>query len=268
MTPEVQLIVTDMDGTLLDAQHRLPPQFVETVLHLRTRGIRWAIASGRQLANLQKRFDALRVPVDLIAENGALAQCAEDSAPFFCDVTPVTAFTDVLNTSLTVSGATPVLCGATCAYVQDAYPSNFMEVSRYFEAISHWHTLAEVETLSICKVAVYHPDAAGTLYPALAPFESSTTRVILSGPNWVDVQRASIDKGNALKALLQRHGYAPEATLVFGDYLNDVGMMSCGVQAVAMGNALPEVLALTPHHALPNTQNGVMDYLSRIGLLP
>jgi hydroxymethylpyrimidine pyrophosphatase-like HAD family hydrolase len=117
-------------------------------------------------------------------------------------------------------------------------------------------------------VAIYHPDAAKVLYPALAPFESSAVRVILSGPNWVDVQAATIDKGNALAALMRRFNCAPEAVMVFGDYLNDAGMMQGGVHAVAMGNALPAIQALTPHRALPNTQNGVMAYLRQAQLIP
>ncbi len=257
-----------MDGTLLDAQHRLPVEFQSVVMALRQRGIRWVIASGRQLANLQKRFEPLNVPVDIIAENGALAQCAEEDEPFFRDLTPVPLFTDVLRVAMTLHGATAVLCGATCAWVQDNHPENFAEVSCYFENTAQWHTLDEVQSLEICKVAIYHPDAAKVLYPALAPFESSAVRVILSGPNWVDVQAATIDKGNALAALMRRFNCAPEAVMVFGDYLNDAGMMQGGVHAVAMGNALPAIQALTPHRALPNTQNGVMAYLRQAQLIP
>lgn len=261
------MIVTDMDGTLLDANHQLPPMFMETVRALKAQGIRWVIASGRQLANLKERFDALQAPVDIIAENGALAQLDGEASPFFCDLTPVSVFTEVLSASLKVAGATPVLCGATCAYVQDTYPENFAEVARYFAHTTQWHTLSEVLGHSICKVAIYHPDAADTLYPALAPFESETLRVILSGPNWVDVQSATIDKGNALQAVMKRFDCAPASVMVFGDYLNDVGMMQGGVHAVAMANALPQLLALTPHHALANTQNGVMHYLKTVGIL-
>ncbi|MBQ9694533.1 MAG: HAD family phosphatase [Kiritimatiellae bacterium] len=268
MRDTIRLIVTDMDGTLLDAAHQLPPGFPEIVMGLRQRGVRWAIASGRQLANLKKRFDALSVPVEIIAENGALALCAGEDEPFFCDLTPVTRFTDILTAALAVPGATPVLCGATCAWVHNAYPENFTEVARYFEKTEQWQTLAEVAHLDLCKIAVYHPDAAGTLHPALAPFECPDVRVILSGPNWVDVQSATIDKRHALEAVMQRFGYTPQNVMVFGDYLNDAGMLQGGVHGVAMGNALPEILALTPYHARPNTQNGVINYLQTMGLLP
>jgi Cof subfamily protein (haloacid dehalogenase superfamily) len=263
----IRLIVTDMDGTLLDAAHQLPQGFAEVVAQLRERGIHWGIASGRQLANLKQRFDEVGVAVDLIAENGALAQLAHDDVPFFCDLSPVTAFDQVLRTALAISGATPVLCGATCAWVHQAYPEHFTEIARYFCETQTWATFEDVAMLSICKVAIYHPQAATALYPKLQPCASEDVRVILSGPNWVDVQLARIDKAHALKALMKTLGVTPEQTLVFGDYFNDVGMLTCGVQGVAMGNALPEIKALTPYHALPNTQNGVMDYLHRIGVL-
>lgn len=262
------MIVTDMDGTLLDAQHCLPSEFVAAVKYLRQAGIRWVIASGRQLANLKQRFDTLNVPVDIIAENGALAQCAGETKPFFCDLTPVASFTDVLNTAFAIPGATPVLCGATCAWVHGQYPENLNEVSLYFEEIKGWHHLQEVNHLDICKVAIYHPQAADALYPALEPFQNETLRVILSGPNWVDVQASKVDKAHALHALLNRVNVPCAAVMVFGDYFNDMGMMQGGVHAVAMANALPEIRALTPHQALPNTQNGVMAYLRRLHVLP
>ena len=264
---EIRLIVTDMDGTLLDANHQLPPNFVEVVTQLRERGIHWGIASGRQLANLKQRFDEVGVAVDLIAENGSLAQLANDPTPFFCDLTPVTAFEQVLRTALAIPGATPVLCGATCTWVHQAYPEHLSEIARYFCETQMWQTIESVAALSICKVAVYHPQAATVLYPKLQPCASEAVRVILSGPNWVDVQMARIDKAHALEALMRQLGVEPQQTMVFGDYFNDVGMLTCGVHGVAMGNALPEIKALTPYHALPNTQNGVMDYLQRVGIL-
>lgn len=266
-TPRFKLVVTDMDGTLLDAEHRLPPDFVTIVKNLRQKGGRWVIASGRQLANLKARFDALGVPVDVIAENGALALCVGENEPFYKDLTPVTHFTTILERAIELPNATPVLCGATCAWVHDAYPEHFNEVGRYFEKVNYWHSFTDIAHVELCKVAIYHPKAASILYPALAPFETEQTRVILSGPNWVDVQSANVDKCQALKALMTRFDCMPEEVIVFGDYFNDVGMLTCGVHGVAMGNALPEIQALTPYHAPKNTENGVIAYLHQIHAL-
>lgn len=267
MNEFIRLIVTDMDGTLLDAHHQLPSNFEQIVQSLYQQNIRWAIASGRQLANLKARFDALAVPVDIIAENGAVAQCAGEASPFYCDLTSIEMFREILNVSITLPDTTPVLCGVDCAWVHDAHPEHLKEVSRYFCHTEAWHSLEEVARLQLCKVAIYHPNAATHLYPHLAPYATSDVRVILSGPNWVDVQRATIDKARALEALVKKYNLTLQNVMVFGDYYNDVGMLTSGAHAVAMGNALPEIQALTPHQTLPNTQNGVLHYLHACHLI-
>lgn len=263
----IRLIVTDMDGTLLDGERRLPRDFPQTVHTLAAHGIAWAIASGRQFANLRAQFDALGLRPDIIAENGALAVAGGASHPFFQDLTPAAFFDDVLNAALTIAGATPVLCGAERAWVHAAYPENFVEVGYYFSETALWGHPEEICGLDVCKVAIYHPDAAGVLWPVLSPLANAERRVILSSPHWIDVQPARINKGNALSALLSRRDLRPEQAIVFGDYLNDAEMMTLGTHAVAMGNAHPDLKALCAHVTRPNTENGVMWYLKEVGLL-
>ncbi len=264
--PPPRLIVTDMDGTLLDGQRRLPPDFPALVQRLAARGIGWAIASGRQLANLQAQFAELGVALDIIAENGALAQLSGSAEPFFEDLTAADFFAEVIATARRVPGATPVLCGATCAWVDDAYPANFEAVGHYFSRSEHL-PLDPLPPVRICKAAIYHPDAGGILWQRLAPFARADLRVIHSSPCWIDVQPARINKGRALAALLRQRGLEPAQAVVFGDYLNDAEMMTLGTHAVAMANAHPDLLALCPHRAPANTDNGVVRYLHALGLL-
>ena len=255
-----RLIVTDMDGTLLDGQRRLPPHFPALVRALAARGIGWAIASGRQLANLHAQFAALGLTPDLIAENGALARLGGEREPFFRDLTPAAFFAQVIAEARTIPGATPVLCGEDCAWVDDRCPENFEAVSHYFARTRHL-PLDPLPAVDLCKVAIYHRDAARALWPRLSPLARPELRVIHSSPCWLDVQHARINKGRALSALLARRALPPQAAIVFGDYLNDLEMMTLGTHAVAMANAHPDLLALCPHRAPANTQYGVVKYL-------
>ena len=55
----IQLIASDMDGTLLDADKKLPPQFPALLEELYRRDITLAIASGRSRTALLSLFGDL-----------------------------------------------------------------------------------------------------------------------------------------------------------------------------------------------------------------
>lgn len=267
MKTEIRLVVTDMDGTLLDSAHRLPDSFAESFCALSSRGIDWVIASGRQYANLRHRFDSLGVCPVIIAENGALAYEAHADRPCFSDLTDLAFFDGVMRTALEVPDAVPVLCGPEYASVCGRHPEYLEEVGLYFRRTELWRAPEEVHNPEVCKLAVFHPHAGEVLLPRLKVHETSECRVIHSGAHWIDIQRVGIDKGNALRALLAGRGLHPEQAVVFGDYLNDVGMMTIGTHSVAMANALPEVKAVAGHLTATNDQEGVLVYLRTLGLL-
>ncbi len=52
----VRLILTDMDGTLLDSQSRLPEGFDAMMAELKKRGVMFGAASGRQYYSLIESF--------------------------------------------------------------------------------------------------------------------------------------------------------------------------------------------------------------------
>ena len=49
----IRLIASDMDGTLLDSQRRMPPDFDEMMAKLDESEIHCAVASGRSYATLK-----------------------------------------------------------------------------------------------------------------------------------------------------------------------------------------------------------------------
>ncbi|HOA39381.1 MAG TPA: HAD hydrolase family protein, partial [Flavihumibacter sp.] len=55
----VKLIATDMDGTLLNGEKELPPDFYQVFQQIHAQGILFAAASGRQFFNLQQEFEPI-----------------------------------------------------------------------------------------------------------------------------------------------------------------------------------------------------------------
>ena len=68
----IKIIATDMDGTLLDSEKRLPKETASVVRALRARGVRFVIASGRQYATLVRDMGDLTQDLTFFAENGTV----------------------------------------------------------------------------------------------------------------------------------------------------------------------------------------------------
>ena len=64
----IQLIATDMDGTLLDNEKRLPPQLPALLEELYRRDITFAVASGRSHMMLTNLFGELAEEIIFICD--------------------------------------------------------------------------------------------------------------------------------------------------------------------------------------------------------
>lgn len=70
----IKLVVTDMDGTLLNDNHQLPENFWEIEQQLTAKGIVFAVASGRQYYNLIERFESIQHRLLVLADNGTFVK--------------------------------------------------------------------------------------------------------------------------------------------------------------------------------------------------
>ena len=69
----IKLIASDIDGTLLqNGTREISEEFFTYIKELQKRGIYFAAASGRQLANLERLFAPIKDEMAYIGENGAL----------------------------------------------------------------------------------------------------------------------------------------------------------------------------------------------------
>ncbi|WP_327319377.1 Cof-type HAD-IIB family hydrolase [Streptomyces sp. NBC_01235] len=262
---DIRLVVTDMDGTLLDDDKKVPEGLWETLARLRERGVLFSPASGRQYATLAAEFAEVADGMVFIAENGTyvVRDGAElSSDPLHPEV--VERLTRVVH-GLVAAGVDvgAVVCGKRSAYVERADEAFLAEVGRYYVR----HRVVEDVTAvddDIVKVALFDfGSAEATTAPALAPF-ARTHQVVVSGEHWVDVMNRTANKGAALRRLQRELGITPAQTMVFGDYLNDLEMLDAADWSFAMANAHPEVVRRARHLAPSNNDNGVLRTIARV----
>ncbi|MEU6810173.1 Cof-type HAD-IIB family hydrolase [Streptomyces sp. NPDC046831] len=266
---DIRLVVTDMDGTLLDDAKRIPAGLWPTLAELRRRGVLFSPASGRQYATLAEQFGDEGRGMVFIAENGTYV--VRDGVELSSDPLAPAAAAGVLGTVRDLArrgvdvGA--VVCGKRSAYVERSDEAFLAQVRKYYVR----HRVVEDATAvddEIIKVAVFDfGPAERTTAPTLQAF-AATHQVVVSGEHWVDVMNATADKGAALRRLQRELGITPAQTMVFGDYLNDLEMLDAAEWSFAMANAHPEVVRRARHLAPSNNDNGVLRTVARLLHLP
>lgn len=82
---DIKFIASDMDGTLLDENGQLNPEFFAVFEQLEQRNIRFAAASGRQYYSLRDTFEPIKDRMIFIAENGTLVMY-QDKELYCCTI--------------------------------------------------------------------------------------------------------------------------------------------------------------------------------------
>ncbi|MGW0416444.1 Cof-type HAD-IIB family hydrolase [Streptomyces collinus] len=266
---DIRLVVTDMDGTLLDDAKRMPDGLWPVLAELRRRGVLFSPASGRQYATLARQFAEVAEGMVFIAENGTYV--VRDGVELGSDPLERSVAAGVARTvrRLAADGVDvgAVVCGKRSAYVERADEAFLAEVRKYYVEHRVVEDVTAVED-EVIKVALFDfgPVERATA-PALEAF-AATHQVVVSGEHWVDVMNGTAGKGAALRGLQRELGITPAQTMVFGDYLNDLEMLDAADWSFAMSNAHPEVVRRARHLAPSNNDNGVLRTISRVVGIP
>lgn len=256
--PDIRLIATDMDGTLLDEEKVIHDEFWPLIDQLHARGVTFCPASGRQYYSLRRQFDEIADELVFIAENGAYVVNGADGNEISADCLPLSQAQELVVAARGVPHTGAVLCGKKSAYVESTEEPFLSEVRPYYARLELVDDLLAITDDEILKVAIYDSvSAERNVGAALADYRESV-QVVVSGAHWLDLMSPAANKGNGLRRVQALLGVTPAQTLVFGDFLNDAEMMDAAEYSFAMANAHPDLLARARYRAPANTANGVV----------
>ena len=76
---KVRMVVTDMDGTLLNSNHEVSPLFFDLYDKLRNKNVEVVAASGRQYHSMTDKLSPIADDMVFIAENGAIIRHRQET---------------------------------------------------------------------------------------------------------------------------------------------------------------------------------------------
>jgi HAD superfamily hydrolase (TIGR01484 family) len=177
---DIKLIVTDMDGTFLNSNYEVSPDFTEIYTELKRRNILFVPASGRQMPGITKYFEEIEHEIGFIAENGGYV--VYQGQELFADKMEHSHISEIIKAVREISGARAVLSAKKYAYYETE-DQNFVDFfTRYYTKNKKMKDLTEMVDDSAFKIAIYHPEGSEkNLYPFLKHFEKYGMEVVVSG---------------------------------------------------------------------------------------
>lgn len=259
-----KVVVSDLDGTLLNNQHQISPHTRRVLHRLTERGLRFIVATGRHHIDVQSIRDTLGLEIYLITANGAVVHDKQDQCIYNQTIPPK------LAQELVEIERHPDIC-------LHIYRGDEWLIDEPDEELLAYHKdsgftyriddLVNTDKHNINKIFFTgeHEDLV-ELENRMLTYYGDLLSIAFSTPTCLEAMQKGVNKGNAVKAVLEQNGFALSETVAFGDGMNDFEMLSMVGRGIVMGNAHSRLKQALPDHpqALTNDEDGVVEYLLSI----
>jgi Cof subfamily protein (haloacid dehalogenase superfamily) len=238
----LQLLVCDLDGTLLEGDGSISERTRSAVAAVRRAGIHVAVATGRVPIGIAEVVRALDLEGPQITMHGALVTSPTDGETVFSVTLGPEQVDELLGVAAEID--LPVLL---------CYPDGFRTNDLRQEVIDLFVPFNEplpalVEDLTTLRASRPHKIAIWTGVDRyqraldIAQARLGGRYSITSGDNRsIELLAPGVDKGRAAEALARSLGFSMEEVGAIGDGTNDIELLSAAHRSVAMRHARLEV---------------------------
>jgi Cof subfamily protein (haloacid dehalogenase superfamily) len=267
MSETIGLLISDVDGTLVNHAKALTPGTIAAVRRLEAAGLPFTIISARPPSGLEKIARTLGISVPMAAFNGGTLIRPDGTIAERHGVDD-----DVVRGLFAMidgRGPTPWIFADGHWFTRD--PAN-PHVAR--ECLSSDQDPVIVTDMAphmerVDKLTWVSDDApllAALSKEAIAAYGKRAT-IAQSQTYYLDITAPLANKGDGVAALAAAIGVDLTATAVIGDMPNDLPMFARAGLAIAMGQAPEEVRSRAAFVTASNDEDGVAQAIERI-ILP
>ncbi len=264
---KIGIIALDLDGTLLDSDKKLSSVNEAALKRAADAGIQIVPTTGRFFGGMPEKIRSLPYVRYAITINGAQVADTQTGEVIYTAELPWQQTIEIMKLLDTL----PVIYDCfqdNCGWMTAALKEKIDEFAPNEHYRKMLHELRKPvpelkEFLAqrkkgVQKVQFFTKDMElrAKLLKEL-PERFPDLAVSSSVSNNIEINQAHANKGEALKALACHLGLAEDATLSFGDGLNDISMLQSAGVGVAMANAAPEVKEAADWITVSNDENGV-----------
>lgn len=256
----IKLVAIDIDGTLLDSNHKLSAANLAAIQTARAADIKVILATGRSYQSCAPFLRQFALQTPGLYLNGATV-CAADGTLLDSTVLPASAIQRTLD-FVKERGSALVGFDHVSLYTPkyDWLSPHVMKFDEPEpEIVQTWTGKPINKFLLAVKSSADLPDIETPLVAHLAGHAT----VVRMASTLLAVMPIGINKGTALRNLCAQWAIAPEHVMAIGNAENDIEMLQFAGLGVAVANAAPAVKAAADVLVASNNDGGVAEALER-----
>lgn len=285
----IELIVSDMDGTLLSHHFDISQENVQSIHKATEKGVPFIVATGRHFTEAKPLLTAHNIDCPIITLNGAATYKSDGTLvnmhPINTDrvlhiLQHAQQYSDLLVDIVTVDGVTsdkkevrekqlqsfmrsfhPELDETALAELFTKQRENFPAL--YVPSLEHFINVSQPDILKVIVMATDKTPQLTQLKQDLSALPDIT--VTSSHPLNIEINAPLAQKGIAVNDFAKKNGIALENVLALGDNDNDISMLSTVGYGIAMANAAQHIqdlaYAVTDSHEHHGVARAIHKYV-------
>ena len=274
MTQPIRLIISDIDGTILDDQHQVDSELKDMIPPLSREKIPFVLASARSPLGMEPIARELKLGDNPLAcYNGALVikgdpQAYETIIEHPLDKEEIRTFLELVkaefpSVSINLYSGKDWIADRLDKWVQieaaitGERPMIQNELIPVLNAQMPVHKLLLIDEAPVIQ----------KLYDYLQTLDFSKTAFYLSKDNYMEVTAKHVSKEQALYEIAQHYQVPLEEVMTVGDNFNDLPMLRLAGLGVAMGNAPEAVKTEAKAVTKSNNEHGVAEAVEKYVLI-
>lgn len=264
----IQLVVFDLDGTLIDDEGNLHPETADLIKRLRNLGVKFSIATGRLHSAVLNFAKILEIDAPLITLDGTLIKNPVTNEVIFQSTIPEKITLKAISLADKYFLKIALCHGDAIYYTEEnsLVPNLLEKFGAKYERIYSYNNYTK-DTLEIVMTSDYSNmlrHASNRLsfpytFGVRTSFYKSQSH---GGIYYLEVRKMGSNKGRALLRLCKYLRIKIKNAAVLGDWYNDKSLFETDSLKIAISNAVPELKRLSDMVTkLSNNEGGVNEFL-------
>lgn len=275
----IKLIASDMDGTLLNSNGKISEENCKAIKKAQELGIQFVIATGRNFNSVEPLVKEMGIKCEFILMNGAEYRDSDGNILESININKSKAkeIVDIISTA----GMSAEIYTTDGIYTTDTEEKALTEFAYKVQTLNNVDSFEKAmeiakkimitlkikyikntdefleSQIEIRKIIAFYKDV-NVIESAKKQLESIEGLEISSSfRKNIEVTDERAKKGLILQKVIKKYELEKEDVMVLGDSFNDESLFTSFPISFAMGNALPEIKAISKYITDTNNNDGV-----------